>query len=196
MSNSLRSLKRQQDRDSDELPEAQQKLPTGRVIGDPLRGTFNSLPLVGWMAVRQRDRNPIVMLRLALLGRETNALFGGLEVELPLYRETEAATVAALERYGWTGATWTVGDPFPFGDESTAELLSEAMSQAGLRATLLFTGDEDGNKTQEVEIMRAQGPFLMAPLSEPKEPPSQERVRSLREIAKDYRRFFVEPSDA
>lgn len=193
MSNSLRRLKRQQDRDSNELTREEQKLPTGRLLGDPLRGTFLSLPLLGWVSVRERDRIPLVMLVLALLGQETQTLHGILEVELPLYLDTEDATLAALERYGWSGTTWALGEPAPFGDESQGELLTGLMSQASqnLRATLLFASGPTMTPAQEVEVTRAQGRFLMPPLPKPTEPPNPERVRALRDIVLDYRRFFA-----
>jgi hypothetical protein len=199
MSNSLRRLKRQQDRDSNELPPEEQKLPTGRVVGDPLRGKFLSVPLLGWVAVRDRDRIPLVMLVLALLGESDHAMHGTLEVELPLYLDTEAATLAALERYGWAGTTWALGDPAPNGDEGLGEQLTGLISQVSqnLRATLLFASGATFTPAQEVEVTRAQGRFLMPPLEKPSEPPSTERVEALRRVVLEWRRFFaVEAVDA
>lgn len=194
MSNSLRRLKRQRDLDSNELPLEQQKLPAGRVVGNPLRGSFLSFPILGWIAVREREREriPLVMLQLALLGNQDKVMHGTLEVELPLYIDTEAATLAALDRYGWAGTTWALGEPAPLGNEDQGLQLAGLITQAAdnLRATLLFTSDAQGTPTQEVDVARAQGRFLMPPLEQPAEPPNPERLRAFRSIVRDYPRFF------
>jgi hypothetical protein len=195
MSNSLRRLKRNQDKDSNELPPEQQKLPAGRVVGDPLRGSFLSLPILGWIALRERERTPLVMLHLALVGEQDFVLHGTLEVELPLYIDTEAATLAALDRYGWAGTTWSLGEPAPFGNEVQRQQLDGLIRAAphALRATLLFTSDPGGsNLAQNVEVMRAQGRFLMPPLEQPVDPPDAGRLRAFRAIVRDYPRFFGE----
>lgn len=200
MSNSLRKLKRQKDRDSDELPPVEQKLPTGRVLTEPIKGTFVSFPLLGWIAVRDRDRIPLVMLVLALLepGKEEMGVpKGTLEVELPLYVDTEAPTIAALERYGWTGLTWTVGAPPPFDSWNLAEQLT-ALLEPSLRSTLIFASDPQtgGQPAQNVEVMRAKGRFLMPPLEVPAESPKPERVRALRDLVLSYRSFYPEGTQA
>lgn len=174
-------------------------MPAGRIVGDPLRGSFLSLPILGWVSVRERvvdgalERIPLVMLHLALLGKDY-VMHGTLEVELPLYIETEAATLAALDRYGWAGTTWALGDPAPGGDEDMGQQLTGLITQAAdnLRATLLFTSGPDGAPAQEVEITRAQGRFLMPPLAKPPTAPSPERLRAFRTIVRDYPRFFGE----
>lgn len=197
MSNALRRLKRRQDQDSNELPPDQQKLPAGRIVGDPLRGSFLSLPILGWISVREcedvRERIPLVMLHLALLGKQDYVMHGTLEVELPLYIETEDATLAALDRYGWAGTTWALGEAAPLGDEEVGQQLTGLITQASenLRATLLFTSGPEGAPAQEVEITRAQGRFLMPPLEKPCEAPSPERLKAFRAIVRDYPRFFT-----
>lgn len=195
MSNALRKLKRQQDRDSVELRPEEQRLPTGRVVGSPLKGEFLSLPLLGWISKRARDQIPLVMLHLALLDKEFS-LRGALEVELPLYIDTEAATLAALERYGWSGATWALGEPAPAGNASLGELLTDLMTKASenLQATFVFAADP--TPTQPVEVTRAQGRFLMPPLPPPSGPPTPDRIEALRAIVLDYRRFFTKPASA
>jgi len=193
MSGSIRKIKRQKDRESDELPTLQQKLPTGKLLTDPVKGEFTSVPLLGWIAVRTRDRIPLVMLDLALLRPEhqEEGIKGWLQVELPLYLDTEAATVAALERYGWSGKCWKEGDEhWPTGDEDNLEQLRGLMSQWGLRASLTFPPSELGGfNAQPVEVTRAAGSFLMPPL-ETTEPPNPERVQALRDIVLDYRSFY------
>jgi hypothetical protein len=193
MSNALRSLKRRQDK-TPELPPEQQKLPTGRVLTEPLRGSFQSFPLLAWISVRHRDRIPLVMLVLALLESETTGIRGTLELELPLYIDTEAATLAALERYGWTGAVWANGDPPPLDSIDLAEQLKGLLGQTTtkLKRTLVFAPDPATGNTlaQTVEVSRAKGRFLMPPLEIPATPPSAERLETLRNLVLDYRSFF------
>jgi hypothetical protein len=194
MSNSLRSIKRRQDNASTELSPEQQKLPTGRVLTGPLRGTFLTFPLLSWISVRQRDRIPLVMLVLALMEAEQIEMRGTLEVELPLYVDTEAATLTALERYGWAGSVWSIGDPPPLDNTDLAELLEGLLGQTTtkLKKTLVFEPDPTtGNApAQFVEVSRAQGRFLMPPLERPTTPPNEDRVRALRALVPDYRSFF------
>lgn len=200
MSGMLRTIKRQKDRDSDELPLAQQRLPTGRILTEPAKGKFMSVAMIGWIGIRERDRIPLVMLVVGLLPQEAEqvAPLATLEIELPLYGETMAATVAALERYGWSGQTWTEGDNrWPTGSEDEHELAG-LLAQVGLRATFTFppdavTGDV---RAQAVEVTRASGRFLMPPLEEPTEPPDPERVKALNELAAAYLDFYPTLSDA
>jgi hypothetical protein len=142
-----------------------------------------------------RERIPLVMLHVALLGKQDHVMHGTLEVELPLYIETEAATLAALDRYGWAGTTWALGEAAPQGDEGVGQQLTGLITQAAenLRATLLFTSGPDGMPAQEVEITRAQGRFLMPPLEKPERAPDPERLRAFRAIVRDYPRFFTGP---
>lgn len=197
MSGSLRKLKRQRDKDSVELSPSEQKLPTGRIATrvseQPPRGRYLAFPLLGWISARHRDRIPLVMLALALLRpEEGDGIIATLEVEFPLYVDTEAATLAALDRLGWTGTSWSPGEPSPFGDESVSENLAGLISQAALnlKATLLFAPSPDA-PPYEVEVLRAAGKFLMPPLEPPSEPPTAERLKLLRDLVLDYRRFFV-----
>lgn len=190
----LRTIKRQKDRDSDELPIAQQRLPTGRVLTEPVKGEFISVAMIGWIALRERDRIPLVMLVVGLLPKDARqvAPLATLEIELPLHGETMAATVAALERYGWSGRTWTEGDShWPTGSEDERELAG-LLAQVGLRATFTFppdpaTGDV---RAQALEVTRASGRFLMPPLEEPKEPPDPNLVKALTELAAAYLDFY------
>lgn len=151
--------------------------------------------------MRDRDQIPLVMLVVALLGENVEeGLKGLLEIELPLYVETEAATVACLERYGWSGRTWKDGDPhWPTGDEGAFEQLREFMTEAGLRASLTFPPDPTtGNHhAQSVEVTRASGRFLMPPLEVPIMPPAEDRVKAFRAIVRGYHEFYqAEPTHA
>jgi hypothetical protein len=193
MSNLLRKLKRQHDRDSNELSPAQQKLPRGRVVGDPLKGTFLSIPIFGWIAFREGDRIPLIKLALGLLENDEEHLNKGLlELEIPLYPDTEAAALTVLDRYGWTGAIWAIGDPPPFGDQDAADSFIGLLSAVGLAATLLFGPDRETSKNPalSIEVLRAKGPFLMPPLDQPAEPPPPERLSILRDLASNYQRFY------
>lgn len=198
MSNSLRRLKRQQDKDSSLLGPAEQKLPTGRVLTEPLRGAFLSLPWLAWIERRPRDGIPLLKLVLALLqadeGDEGLALKGSLEMEIPLYPYTETAAVATLERYGWTGQTWALGDPPPFDNPALAAQLTGLIEQTttNLRATLVFAPDPEtgSNAAQAIEVLRAKGPFLMPPLEASAEPPKAELVQALANVVRDYGTFF------
>lgn len=197
MSSLLRSFKRRQkDGGSNELPFAEQKLPTGRVVSEPVKGMFVSFPILGWIAVRDRDQTPLVMLALALLesDKEDEGLKGMLELELPLYADTEAATVAMLERYGWQGTVWAPGDPPPFDNPELVEQLTGLLSKTSprLRATFVFAADPGTGSAlaQPVEVMRARGRFLMPPLERPSEPPHPERLEVLRSIVRDRRSFY------
>lgn len=164
------------------------------MVTAPVKGQFASIPVYASVAIRDRDKIPLVMLVLALLGENMeDGLRGLLEIELPLYVETEAATVACLERYGWSGRTWKEGDPhWPTGDEGALEQLRGFMDKAGLQASLTFppdavTGDFHA---QSVEVTRASGRFLMPPLETPSEPPAEERVKAFRAIVAAYEDFY------
>lgn len=196
MSSSLRKIKRQKDRASDELPLREQKLPTGRIVSGTARGVFTAIPLLGYVAARDRDRIPLVMLLLGLvkpnLSPEESLDPAFLEVEIPLYLDTEAATIAALERFGWGGLSWALNEPPPFESWSTAEELTILMGTQRLQRTLIFAPDPvtGGQPAQDVEVMRARGRFLMPPLEAPIEPPKAELVKALRDLVLAYRTFY------
>jgi hypothetical protein len=136
------------------------------------------------------------MLALALLEseREEEGMKGILELELPLFNDTEAATLAVLERYGWQGTVWTIDDPPPFGNAELVEQLTGLLSQTSpsLRATLVFATDPVTGSAlaQSVEVMRAKGRFLMPPLDPPSEPPHPERLEALRSLVLNRRSFY------
>ena len=195
MSNTLRSFKRRQDRAlEEELPIDQQKLPVARVLTEPVRGPHVSFPLLAWTALRERDRIPLVMLVLALLSPDKEGICGTLEVELPVYPETEAATLLVLERYGWAGDVWTLGAPPPFDNIELGEQLKGLLNQTTTRMqrTLVFAPDPETGSAlaQTVDVARAKGRFLMPPLEAPKEPPNAERLKSLRDLIAGCASFF------
>lgn len=166
------------------------------MLTEPLRGSYVSLPLLAWMAVRERDQTPLVMLALALLEPDQSRICGTLEVELPLYDDTEAATLAALERYGWAGAVWSLDDPPPLDNTELAEMLKGLLAQTTekLRATLVFAPDPTtgDSMAQTVEVSRAKGRFLMPPLEVPLAPPNLELLETMRDLTRNFRFFFRE----
>lgn len=198
MSSSARKIKRKQDLDNQktqnaELTEEQMRLPAGRVVTAPVRGKYQTLPLLGWVARRKKSDVPLVMLALALLGDE--GIVGVIHVELPIYRgETDEATVAALQRYGWRGGFWEQGSQeWPTGDNVNEEQLDMLIHETNsLKGSLTFPPMEEGTAVQEVEIGRAQGSFLMPPLPEPEEPVDPKLLERLHELCEDYTVFYLD----
>ena len=119
---------------------------------------------------------------------------GVMDVELPVYKgETDAATVQALQRYGWQGGKWAPGDEtWPTGDDTNAEQLQLLIHDTqSLKATLTFPPSEEGAAVQEVEIGRARGSFLMPPLPEPEER-NEALIARLHELCDDYTSFYLD----
>jgi hypothetical protein len=197
MSSSARKIKRKQDlaakeAHNAELTEEQMRLPSGKVITSPVRGVFQTFPLLGWVARRQKSDTPLVMLALALL--RSDKMFGVLHVELPFYKgETDAAVVEALKRYGWKGGFWQQGsEEWPTGDPANEEQLDVLLHEsASLKGTLTFPPSEEGQAVQEVEIGRARGSFLMPPLPEAEEP-DEALIARLHELSDDYTCFYID----
>jgi len=182
MSSLSRQLKKGQ------LTEAQKRLPSGKVVTTPMKGTFLTVPVLGWVSMR-RDEVPVVMLVLSML--KDNTPRGILHVELPVYEgETDRATLAALKRYGWNGDVWAKGtEVWPTGDPINEQPLVEMLEASNLVSTLVFPPDSLGNAcAQEVEVLRARGNFLMPPLPEPDDV-SEADVRKLLELCKDFKQF-------
>lgn len=193
MSSITRKLKRKADKEvTAQLTEEQKRLPSGKVVTTPIKGEFLTLPLLGWCAVRQRENVPLVMLGLALL--RDDKIRGMLHVELPIYKgETDVATVAMLDAFGWDGRVWKPGDEgWPTGDDANREQLQFMMSEIGLAATLTFPPDfETGNSNaQMVDVTRARGPFLMPPLVLPEVAPNAEKIQRLHDLCDTIQQFY------
>ena len=157
MSNTARKIKRKQDLEAQknaELTEEQKRLPTGRLVTAPLRGRFQTLPLLGWTALRKEKNDvttPLVMLALALL--DEGGMKGMMHVEFPVYKgETDQAIVGCLMRYGWQGGVWKLGDEgWPTGDAANEEQLDFLIQDTpGLVASMTFPPSEEGAAVQEV----------------------------------------------
>lgn len=171
-------------------PEGHHKLPTGEVVSDPVKGDFLAIPLFGWVSLRNKTDTPLVMLAVLLIrSLEDPQPRGTLRIELPVFDDTEAATVAALERFGWDGRVWPVDDGWPAGSEEDENQIIELMDQAGLRATMTFPPGEKGIQAQPVTVQRARGPFLMPPLPEPETDPNPVVVEKLRHLCENHKLF-------
>jgi hypothetical protein len=165
-------------------------LPTGNVISNPVKGDFLALPLFGWIAQRaDENKTPLVMLAVLLLRSIENPTpRGTLQIELPVLPETELATLATLERFGWDGRVWPVDDGWPTGSEADEANILALMEQATLRATMTFPSDKAGAQT--VSVQRAKGPFLMPPLPEPEGDVDPVKLEKFRTLCANPRIFF------
>lgn len=186
--------KLKQHRDEETKGHDHRKLPVGTVVSSPIKGEFLALPLFGWVATRDKVGTPLVMI-VALLIRsiEDPKPRGTLQIELPILEETELATIAALERFGWDGRVWPVDEGWPTGSDMDEVQITTLMEQAHLRATLTFPPGPNGVAAQTVNVQRAKGPFLMPPLPTPEgdvDPVKRERLKQLCENP----RIFVNPT--
>lgn len=187
------------------LSPEQQRLPVGQIKSDPIKGDFQALPLFGWVSQRAEVKTPLVMLTTLLMRSSTDPTPAGtLNIELPVFPETELATLAFLEELGWDGRAWPIDDGWPTGDVNHEEMIIALMDQALLRATLTFPPNEKlGARTFPVSVQRAQGPFLMPPLSEPRPTyvrqgsgertipwtPDEKKLERLRQLCADPKAF-------
>lgn len=172
-------------------------LPTGNIISSPVKGEFLALPLFGWVAKRAQTETPLVMLAVLLIrSLEDPVPRATLQIELPILPETEKATLAALERFGWDGRVWPVDDGWPTGSEADEANILALMEQATLRATMTFPSDKAG--AQAVSVQRAKGPFLMPPLPEPEGDVDPVKLEKLRLLCANPRIFFnpIKPAEA
>jgi hypothetical protein len=194
----LRKIQRKQEQEAkkamekgDFITEEQKRYPTGQVVTAPIKGSFLTFPLLGWVAVRAQENVPLVMLALALL--KEDRIRGTLHVEIPIYEgETDKAAFATLKRYGWNGKVWQPGSTnWPAGDVTNEEQLQQLLNQAKLQATLTFPPDPaTGNiQAQPVEVMRARGPFFMEPLPPPTEEPDPQELAAFLELCRDIGQF-------
>lgn len=170
------------------------KLPVGQVMTQPLKGEFRGLPLFGWVAMRAKTDTPLVMLGILLMREVEGELRprGTLQIENPIFEDTELPTVALLEQLGWDGRVWPIDDGWPQGEADEEQVLA-LMEQAGLRATMTFPPGEQGHAMIPLNVQRAQGPFLMPPWEEPTQEPSQYLVDKLRLICGDPKLYFARP---
>jgi len=168
------------------------KLPVGKVISVPVKGKFLTLPLFGWIGIREKKNTPLVMLILMLFrSLEDPVPRGTLQIELPVHEDTELAVLAALGRFGWDGRVWPEEEGWPPPDSDDEANLVALLEQSGnLRNTMTFPPGEEGSAVQEVTIERATGPFLMPPLPKPAEEPDEHKLKRLRELCANPAVFY------
>ena len=180
-------------RDDDTKGIDHRKLPVGTVMSNPIKGDFLALPLFGWVAKRAKVETPLVMIVVLLMrSLEDPKPRGTLQIELPIVEETEKATLAALERFGWDGRVWPVDPGWPTGSDTDEGLIMTLMEQANLRATLTFPSGPQGAQAQAVSVQRSQGPFLMPPLPEPEKEVDAAKLLRLRQLCENPR-IFTQP---
>jgi len=165
------------------IPDGHLALPVGNVVSAPVKGDFLSIPLFAWTGRRVRVNTPLVMVTVLLINSiEDPQPRGTLQVELPIFKTTELATLAALERYGWDGRIWPLDPGWPDADAVEANNLKDLIEQAGLRSTFTFPPSEQGISAQAVKVSRAKGAFLMPPLPDPTSDPDPKKLERLREL--------------
>lgn len=183
-----------------ELTQAQKMVPTGCILTEPVLGDFQTVPLLGWIAHRNKENVPLIMLRVALLEPSNleSGMSGILQIELPYYKgQNDRATAAALKAYGWQGTTWAIGEEnWPAGDEENEDQYKVLMEQAGLKRSLVFP-PTDGFASLMFKVTKAKGPFLMAPLSIPDEGVSDELMQLLTDLCEKPPEFIApeEPTE-
>lgn len=193
----LRKLQRRVVREEAEVeeagsvPEDHLKLPVGQILTSPVKGDFFTIPMYGWFSRRVKTDTPLLMLGLMLFrSMEDPQGRGTLQVELPIFDETELATLAALERYGWDGRVWPHEPGWPEGS-AEEELTRVVLERSNLVATLTFPpSEEHGIAAQAVSVTRARGPFLMPPLPEPTVEVDPEKLLKFRELYKNPQKFL------
>lgn len=168
------------------------KLPVGKILSDPVKGKFLTLPLFGWVGVREKKDTPLVLLVLMLFrSMEDPRPKGTLQIELPVHEDTELAVLAALERFGWDGRIWPEDEGWPPDDSDDASNLMAFLEQSGnLKNTFTFPPGEEGNAAVEVDVQRARGPFLMPPLPPMEGEPDQFKLTRLRELCNNPVIFY------
>jgi hypothetical protein len=173
------------------------KLPVGKVLSDPVKGEFLCLPLFGWIAVREKVDTPLVMLVVMLFKSvEDPVPRGTLQLELPVFPETELGIVAALDRFGWDGRIWPRDEGWPDEGSSDEDNLKALLKQAKLRNTLVFPTGDEGSAAQSVNVQRARGPFLMPPLPKPEvevDPWKRDQLRKLCEAPELFYHIALVP---
>ncbi len=168
-------------------------LPVGKVLSSPVKGKFMTLPLFGWIGIRDRKDTPLVMLVLMLFRSvEDPVPRGTLQVEFPVMEETELATLAALEMFGWDGRIWPEDEGWPpIDSEDEKNLLAFLDQSQNLQNILTFPPGEEGNAAVEVDVQRARGPFLMPPLPNPIKEVDEFKLKRLRELCTNPAIFYL-----
>lgn len=150
-------------------------LPVGRVASEPIKGSFQALPIFGWLSVVKRDvpRGSLtsagtqVILGIATLildSVQSAQPKGTFCIEIPVLPETQDSIVAYLERLGWDGRIWPRDSGWPDGSDTDVEQLTSLMLDSNLTNIIVFSPGEHGVPTVAIDIQKARGPFYMPPL--------------------------------
>jgi hypothetical protein len=168
------------------------KLPVGKVLSDPVKGEFLTLPLFGWVGIREQKNTPIVLLVVMLFRSVDDPRpRGTLQIELPVHEDTELATLAALERFGWDGRIWPEEEGWPPSGSDDEENILALLEQSGtLKNTMTFPPGEEGAAAQKVDVQRARGPFLMPPLPKAEGEPDEYKLKRFRELCANPAVFY------
>jgi len=182
----LRKIKRNAEKEEEQqVPEDHDRYPVGKVLTDPVKGEFLILPLLSWVSLRAKTKVPLVMLR-ALLIEPTGEMSpkGLIQIEMPVYPETERGVLGVLERFGWDGRIWPLERGWPDEEQVEADNLRTCLNQAVLKNTLVFPPSPTGEgvSAQPINVARARGPFLMQHLPIPEGEPNQLLLDRLREL--------------
>jgi hypothetical protein len=174
------------------IPTNHLKLPVGTVLSDPIKGEFLAIPIFGYVCRRIKANTPLIMLTLILMTSE-GVPQGTIQVELPIFPDTELAVLGALEGLGWDGRVWPEDPGWPTGDKESEENLLGLMAQARLGSTLTFPPNDKGAAAMTIDIQRAQGPFLMPPLADYVGEPDPELLAKFRAVYSGATRFIRSP---
>ena len=174
--------------DSELVTEDQQRFPVGRVVSSPVKGECMGLPMLGWISLRKGSEIRLLMLALLLL-REGKPI-GLLNVEIPIYPETERNTLWMLQSFGWDGRVWPKDEGWPTGSADEPGL-QHMLGQAGLVSSIVFPPSKTGDHaTMDVNISRAKGNFFMPPLPDAEVDPDPKLVSRFHELCLDYKVFY------
>jgi hypothetical protein len=181
--------------------DAHYHLPVGQILSSPIKGDFLGIPLFGWVGRRDKTNTPLVMISLVLIrSLKDPKPRGTLLWELPVLPETKLATLNVLEEFNWDGRIWPSDPGWPTGFERDEQNIKVLLERAGLVATFAFPPKElppdengvpqTGSASRPFTVSRAQGPFLMPPLDEPKGEPDPLKLLRLQALCEDPQVFY------
>lgn len=181
-----RKFKRAEER-QELVTEEQQRLPVGRVVTSPVKGEFLALPMLAWVSLRKGTDIRLLMMALFLL--RDGKISGMINIEFPIYPETEQNTIAMLQKYGWDGRIWPTDPGWPSGTPDE-EGHRDILDQVALVASIVFPPVGDGHAAMNVSVERAKGNFFMPPLPEAEVDLDPALVARFRELCENYKVFY------
>src|SRR6478736_763792 len=128
------------------------------------------------------DRYPVGKVLIEPTGEMSPK--GLIQIEMPVYPETERGVLGVLERFGWDGRIWPLERGWPDEEQVEADNLRTCLNQAVLKNSLVFPPSPTGEgvSAQPINVARARGPFLMQHLPIPEGEPNQLLLDRLREL--------------